>query len=94
MDELSSDIIRFFAGYSPMPDADIQASFDGACYERAIKYFCKKFHHRCLLNVLLHYAVLTHLFPMQPFSTLQKHQKIVRERERVEKGCIGSDWLK
>ena len=34
---------------------------------------------------------LTHLFPMNPFSTSLKHQKT---HQGVEKGCIGNKWVK
>ena len=39
--------------------------------------------------------VLTHLFPMHPFSTPWKHQKTDRICfQGVEKGCIGDKWVK
>ena len=42
-------------------------------------------------------AFLTHLFPVNPFSTPWKHQKTVRFSDvfrGVEKGCIRSEWIK
>ena len=39
---------------------------------------------------------LTYLFPMQPFSTLGRHQKTLLFSDvfrRVEKGCIGNKWV-
>ena len=33
-------------------------------------------------------------FPYATFLYPRKHQKTVRERERVEKGCIGKEWVK
>ena len=40
--------------------------------------------------------LLTHSFPMHPFSTLWKHQKTVRFSDifrGVEKGCTGNEWV-
>ena len=39
---------------------------------------------------------LTYLFPIQPFSTLVRHQKILLFSDvfrGVEKGCIGNKWV-
>ena len=50
-----------------------------------------------LVEVLTYAAYyLTHLFPMHPFPTPWKHQKIVRFSAiiRVEKGCIVNRWVK
>ena len=41
--------------------------------------------------------VLTHLFPMHPFSTPWKHQKILGflmlSSQGIEKGCIWNEWV-
>ena len=60
--------------------------------------FGKKF----VLNInLIQYRLfgifLTHLFPMHPFCTPIKHQKVLRFSDVfrvVEKGFIGSKWIK
>ena len=40
--------------------------------------------------------IITHSFPMHPFSTPWKHQKTLRFYcfQGVEKGCIGNEWVK
>ena len=42
------------------------------------------------------HTFVTHLFPMHPFSTLLKHQKILWFSDffqEVEKGCIWNKWV-
>ena len=51
-----------------------------------------------LENICYHNFTWTHSFPMHPFSTPWKHQKtlpyLILCFERVEKGCIGNEWVK